>query len=188
MKTKLIRLKNDCLKELQEIGIIDKVAANITWRIDTRAKKRLGVCEKKNKMTYTYHTIGISDWVLKSFSDKDIKNTIMHELLHTINGCNNHGYNWQRYAELVNEKLGYEISRLANVEKLCEKNNINYETFREQTRRYKIICKKCGKVFYQSRLGARTLIGYMNNNRRHIVCGGNEFTIIDLKNHKILCD
>ncbi len=39
-----------------------------------------------------------------------LKNTIIHELIHTIPGCMNHGKYWKAYAKLANRKLGYHIT------------------------------------------------------------------------------
>ncbi len=45
--------------------------------------------------------------------DKNIiKNTIMHELIHCMPYCNNHGAEFKKYARYINEKLGYNISRV----------------------------------------------------------------------------
>ena len=57
------------------------------------------------------HHIEISPWVMQL--DKNIiKNTIMHELIHCMPYCNNHGAEFKKYARYINEKLGYNISRV----------------------------------------------------------------------------
>ncbi len=188
MFEKLERLKDDCLCELDSIDLLYKVGKNITWEIDKRSKRRLGVCRYNMRMGYTYHTIGISNWLLKDFDDKTIKNTIMHELIHTFEGCNNHGYEWQRYANMVNKKLGYNIKRLSNVQALCENNNINYEEFNNARYKYKITCKHCGNVHMQFKLSTHYKWSYINN---HMLCGkcrDKHFIVEDMKEHKILCD
>jgi hypothetical protein len=188
MREKLERLKQECFNELGSIDMLSKIAEDITWEINTRAKNRLGVCKHRYSMGYTYHTIGISDWVLENFSDKDIKDTIIHELLHTIEGCNNHGHKWQYYASYVNNMLGYNISRLASMSELCERNGIKYEEFKTSTYKYAIRCKKCGKTFYKNRLSKDMIRYYKAHDIRHKNCGGDEFVITDLKSGKIIVE
>lgn len=38
----------------------------------------------------------------------------MHELIHCIPFCNDHGIEFKKYANYINEKLGYNISRVGN--------------------------------------------------------------------------
>ena len=69
-------------------------------------------------------------------SEHDIKNTLLHELIHTIDGCFNHGDRFKYYAEEVNQKYGYHVARTSNVEK-----------FKEQIKyKYAIKCTTCGKT------------------------------------------
>lgn len=44
--------------------------------------------------------------------EKIIQMTIVHELLHTCEGCFNHGAKWKYYAEVMNNKYGYQITRI----------------------------------------------------------------------------
>ena len=39
-----------------------------------------------------------------------LKNFLMHELIHTIPGCFNHGKNWKKYIIDLNEKHGFRIN------------------------------------------------------------------------------
>ena len=41
------------------------------------------------------------------FLDIIIKNTIIHELIHCLPKCTNHGKEFKKYAKIINEKLGY---------------------------------------------------------------------------------
>lgn len=179
--SKLLELKNDCLDELASIDLLDNVGEIDEWYVDKRATRRLGVCKHRRCMEYIYHSIGISSWLLKDFDDKTIKNTIMHELLHTFEGCDNHGYKWQKYADIVNTKLGYNIKRLSSLETICENNDIDYNKYENVHYKYKGTCKKCGYVWRQNRLSAHTLMSYKLGRMTHRTCGGHDFEIIDMK-------
>ena len=41
--------------------------------------------------------------------EEDIRETLMHEVLHCVVGNHGHGKEWQRCVEIVNEKYGYGI-------------------------------------------------------------------------------
>ena len=64
--------------------------------------------------------------------------------------CNNHGKIFKQYARLVNEKLGYNISRLGNKEADYKKSNLLFEE-KKVNYKYKIICTKCGQVYFRQR-------------------------------------
>ena len=83
--------------------------------------------------------------------DVIIKNTIIHEILHCLPNCNNHGKLFQDYASHINQKLGYNITTLGNKEADYKRSNLNYEED-HRNYNYKIICKECGAVIYRQRL------------------------------------
>ena len=172
MDEKLTKLYNECIKELKSIGINmedSKKIGEITISLAKRKEKRYGCCKQSEPLSTYYHieyrnhkrikiydvfmkhNIEISKWVLE-LNDDIIRNTIMHELIHCLPYCNNHGKEFKKYAELINEKLGYEIQRLGNKEKDYEKSNIVFDKSDEVEYKYKIRCKKCGIVFYRQRL------------------------------------
>ena len=82
-----------------------------------------------------------------------IKNVIAHELIHTVQGCFNHGYMFRAYANKLN-RLGYNVEIKNNDKQFGQ--NIQYK--------YKLTCLKCGKVFYRHRLAKGDI--------RHSSCGG----------------
>ena len=102
--------------------------------------------------------------------DDIIKNTIIHELIHCLPYCNNHGEIFKKYAKTFNEKFGYDISRVGNKKKDFEKSNIEFNE--NENYKYKIICKKCGQEFFRQRLNKDFLRKY-----RCGKCGG-KFSIL----------
>lgn len=171
MEEKLTKLYNECIEELKSIGIYmedSQKIGKITINIAKRKAKRYGCCKQSKPVITCYHIeyknhrrrkvydvflkhdIEISKWVL-DLNDDIIKNTIMHELIHCLPYCNNHGKEFKKYAEYINQKLGYKIQRLGNKEKDYENSNIKFED-KEITYKYKIKCKNCGLIFYRQRL------------------------------------
>ena len=72
-------------------------------------------------------------------NDGIIKNTIMHELIHCIPFCNDHGIEFKKYAKYINEKLGYNISRVGN--KKVDYKNSNIEYKEKEVYNYKVKAK-----------------------------------------------
>ena len=169
MEEKLKQLYEQSKEELQSIGIdiLKLDIGEIDICISKRNNKRYGCCkqEKPVKTTKYYekigrkkflryakfekHTIEISKWVLE-LEDKIIKNTILHEIIHCFPYCNNHGSEFKKYAKFINEKLGYDISRLGNKREDYLKSGVTYNEVVKY--KYKIICENCGQTFYRQRV------------------------------------
>ena len=136
-----------CLKEVEAVGIPHGDISEFT--INTRAKTRLGQCKKLPNGKYT---ISISNVLLDESlcpDDKSLKDTIIHEILHSCKDCMNHGKKWKWYAGLMNRKYGYSISRCASS---AEKNIM--EQANPTMYKYKLICTKCGHVYLKQRMCA----------------------------------
>lgn len=95
-------------------------------------------------------------------SHDGIMNTIVHELLHMLPNCLNHGVVWKSYASVVFRKTGIDIQRLASKEKT--KNYIEARNAIKNTHTYQVECTQChrrlGRKFYR-RSG---VIGCITNN------------------------
>lgn len=186
MQERLEKLLDDCIKELESIKF--KIRNNpevgeIDIKISKKATKRYGCCKQEKPDKRYYHTINgkygesivydrfkvhhieISKWVMQ-LDEKIIKNTIIHEILHCLPACNNHGVLFRQYADYINEKLNYNITRLGNREEDFKYSNIEYKE-KEINYKYKICCKKCGKVFYRQRMKKNLIKKYCCS-----LCGG----------------
>lgn len=169
MEEKLKRLYEECINELKNIGIdvLNEKNGIIEIDLSKRSKSRYGCCKQeepdnefryyekiRNKRYIRYgrfkkHKIEISEWVMQ-LDEKIIKNTIIHEIIHCFPYCNNHGKEFKKYAQYINENLGYNISRLGNKRDDYKKSNIEYKENLKPN--YRIICSKCGQVFYRKRI------------------------------------
>ena len=182
MQEKLERLYKECREELYNIGISIETLGDIQIKISKRAKKRYGCCkqeepDKKYKTVtkigrrkviryekFNKHNIEISKWVLE-LEENIIKNTIMHELIHCMPYCNNHGTEFKKYAKLINTNYEYDISRVGNKKKDFQRSNIEYNE--KENYKYKIICNGCNQEFYRKRLAKNFTRKY-----RCAKCGG----------------
>lgn len=170
MEEKLNRLYRECIKELNMVGIDildEKYYGKIDISIAKRNNKRYGCCrqeepDKRYKSIikrgrkkiiryerFNKHHIEISKWVLV-LEDNIIKNTIIHELIHCIPYCNNHGIEFKKYAKLINNAYGYDISRVGDKKRDYEKSNLEYNE--GQKYNYRVVCKGCKQEFYRQRI------------------------------------
>lgn len=152
MEDKLEKLYSECLNELKTINLDfsdKKKFGEIDIKIAKRKSKRYGCC-KYDKFNIRH--IEISKWTME-LNDDIIKNTIIHELIHCIPYCNNHGKEFKYYAKIVKENLGYNITRLGNKEEDYKKSGLEFPKEEKKiTYKYKIICNKCGEVYFRQRM------------------------------------
>lgn len=178
MNEKLDILYKQCLDELASIGIDmtnHDLIGDVDIIISKRATKRYGCCKQENPdkkykviiqrgfhRTIKYekfnkHHIEISNWVME-LNDDVIKNTIIHELIHCIPFCNNHGKEFKKYANYINAKLGYNITTKGNVKSDYEKSHMEYVENNDY--KYKIICQNCGQIIYRKRFNSNLIKRY----------------------------
>lgn len=136
----------ECMKMLDDIGI--KYGKVVEFKVNTRAHKRWGQCK--------YITGGYSININKIFLDEKndingLKNTIIHELLHTCKGCMNHGPEWKRLASKVNNAYGINIKRCSS----ANEKGINKCTkpMRKIIKyKYEVQCKECGHIYKRTKM------------------------------------
>ena len=130
------KLIHECELDLDLLGI--KYSKNIVWSVNTRAKSRWGLCKRTGINKFE---INIAACLLDDATENQMaKNTIVHELLHTVSGCMGHKGKWKILADYINYKLPqYTVKRVTNFEEKgvqAPKRETNY--------RYVLRCKNCG--------------------------------------------
>lgn len=136
----------ECMKELDKIGI--KYGNVVKFEVNTRAKSRWGQCKNLGNNNFS---INISIYLLDDTTDiKGLKNTILHELLHTCKGCQNHGTEWKRLAAIVNRAYGYNIKRTSSADdKGCTCKPDKSDTPKKI--KHVLQCKHCGQKIIRYR-------------------------------------
>ncbi len=130
-----------CMKELDAIGI--RYGKILRWEVNTRAKSRWGQC----RTVPGGFTININaDLLDENNNEEGLKNTIIHELLHSVKGCHGHGANWKRCAALVNRTYGYNIKRCNS----AEEKGVHRDN--ELIAKYILECTLCHKKIYKQRM------------------------------------
>ena len=122
-----------CINLVQQEGI--PVAEKIEKiYINDKIRSRFGSCRKENGSYY----IELSGKIMPC-EDRVIETVLLHELLHTCPGCMNHGFRWKKYAEIINQKYGYEITASSRYETFGMENPESREPVK-----YTILCTNCG--------------------------------------------
>lgn len=135
---KLSYMLDECMEECESIGIeADEQAWPVTLvKVNNRLSRAHGRCIYHNR--YRTCTIEISGKLMNTGNDEWIKNTLMHEYLHSLTYGEHHGGRWAEYAKRVNHDLGYGVERTANAEES--------KAVQEQYR-YQGICHDCGAKY-----------------------------------------
>lgn len=140
----LLKLAVECMNELDAIGV--KYGNVVEWKVNTRAKKRWGQC--RYRISTNDYSINISNELLAdNVSDRAVKDTIFHELIHTVDGCMNHGIKWQNIADLVNDCYGYNIKRCTSENEKGVK-----LTRTEKIYKYQFVCLGCGQTIKRQKM------------------------------------
>ena len=150
-----------CEEELGSIGI--KCGKVRSWSVNTRAKSRWGQCRQIAKGVFD---IDISEQLLQDEVDElAAKTTIIHELLHTVEGCVGHKGKWKELAGLVGRNYPqYQIRRTSSFEdkgilkgNRCLQKAGGWQKTQPQSQnrepkgRYRITCTGCGICTYRQR-------------------------------------
>lgn len=131
-------------EELEAIGI--EVGNIIEVVPNSRAKSRWGQCKIVTKNYYwedREFSINISTRLLQDdVRDEALKNVLIHECIHSCRGCFNHGTEWKRLANLVNDCYScYNIKRCSSSEEYGIK-----EERKKTEYKYIFKCENCGQT------------------------------------------
>lgn len=132
-------LLGELWRQLRGLGVpvSEKVRPGV--RVNSRAKRRLGCCFYNGGE----YTIEVAARLLGQ--PGLLRETLVHELLHTCPGCRDHGERWKGYAGVVNEAWGMDIQRTVKVEG-------EQGPLRREEVKYVLRCEACGKEIGRVRM------------------------------------
>lgn len=135
----------------------------------------LGRCCAKSKKNRIFQILFSP--ALLEMEEKDIIGTIVHEFIHTLPGCFNHGDLFHIKANSANKKYGLNISRLASPEisRAFEKTE-----FYQNKLKYDVVCLKCGKhiTFKKKTNLIKEVKSGIESTHCHASCKGEHFWLI----------
>lgn len=107
------QMSAECIRLMRELGV--PISDSICPEVKLNGSHRnYGLCctkgSKKKYSRYEYY-IEISGYTLRN-SEKSLRNTLIHELIHTVPGGLCHTGEWKKWAKFVSERTEYDIKRL----------------------------------------------------------------------------
>lgn len=165
----------DVLAEIQEdiqllaaIGYPEVTKNIYSVKINNKRARSLGRCATCDGKHYT---ITINNYHLKLSPASEVHNTIMHEVIHSLPGCMNHGAKWKTAANKVNRYYNFPtITRCAEVGKKEE-----FSDYANATYKYIVECKGCGSKFRFMRKSKT--VAACQNGRATCSCGSRNFIV-----------
>ena len=125
--------RRDMLTRGIKVGKISRV-----WFSD-KSFRKFGSCRR---LMNGYFAIEITDLGLHG----DVKSTIVHELIHTVEGCYNHGPKFQEIARLLSSAYNMDLGTHAGVREM----ELSRE-YRISKAKYAVQCEKCGQLIVRQR-------------------------------------
>jgi len=97
-KQEINKIFEEIAKQMIDIGIpIMQEKINPIVQYNKRTSS-FGLCKRNNKIGA--YTVYLSEFALQD--KEEIKETLAHELIHTLDGCMNHGTKWLYWANIAN--------------------------------------------------------------------------------------
>ena len=138
-KQELDALLAELSVQLRELGIPLGKHISPQVEVNTRAQRRLGCCVcREGRFTIQVSARLLEDAPL-------LRAILLHELLHTCYGCQNHGKRWKAYAQTAGEALGLSITRTVKAEG-------ETQPLRREEMKYFLRCEQCGAVIGRYRM------------------------------------
>lgn len=135
----------ECINDMINIGI--DVPEIKSFTINTRAKKRFGQCKKIDDEFYININVNLLDEDCPLLS---LKETIYHEIIHTLPKCFNHGQWFHYYANMINKKYGTNISTTSSFKEKYGKEFYakvaNTTTLNRPYKSYAVWCQNCNRI------------------------------------------
>lgn len=135
MEKKFKDIIKDCEKMMDECGF---ELPSIEFKLNGRFTSTLGRCMR---LTDNEYIIEISkkyaQGCIETGNIRKLEQTVLHEMAHALPFGHTHGKVWKIYADIINDKFGYEIARLDSVP-----NEIREYWIKDGVR---ICCDKCKK-------------------------------------------
>lgn len=149
MQKRLDEMFNECIDEMDAIDIPYGKITEVT--VNYRAKSRWGQCQRRYDNGIIYKININADLCHREASERGLKETIIHEILHTCPDCMCHTGEWKRLADLVNDCYGYNVKRCNSSEdkgmsEFYKQHDRQGRPEKPVVWKYEIRCKSCGKI------------------------------------------
>lgn len=130
-------------KDIEKKGIhcpvpYSKISPHVEF---TRGTKNLGQCHIQARTGEISIFVG-RKYLSGYLSPESLRATLIHEVIHTLPGCQNHGPDFQYWAKLLSREMNTDIGTYASNEESVQGTHACFEESKNV-----IICVDCGKMF-----------------------------------------
>lgn len=149
----------ECINILLNMGFEVHIPVGVDF--NSRLSKTLGRTIRKRDV----YRIEVNPTFLKVASAQNVHNMIMHECIHCVEGCFNHGTPWKSVAAKVTSKYPqFTITRLCNDKEYGK----IYES--KEAYKYQICCADCGCKMTKQKRWSKTLESIFWKEKRFSCC------------------
>lgn len=141
---KVSEMFDEALEIARECGLKPGIITDV--KVNGRLSRSLGRC-RKSQGWRGYH-IEISKQVVEHCDRNFIVQTLLHEIIHTCEGCWNHGANFEAAGARIMAK--YPEYKISQTNDPVMENKYGEDYLRSQ--KYLLKCEKCGMVYGKSRM------------------------------------
>lgn len=158
-----------CKEQLVQLGYTSISNKNYELVLNNRLTFTMGQCVYIKG--WQDFRIEISSKFLEMATLKQVQEVLMHELCHTLRGCDTHRGRWKKVVKKVNERYGYNISR-------CSDFQYDFTPVR-----YIVRCQNCGAITEYRRQTQLVKELKQGIDVTYICCNcyQNKFTLEDMK-------
>lgn len=139
----LIQIITETAEDMKKAGLHPGPVSSVRW--SSRMRRSKGNCQRRKDGRGGFE-IAISKDLLTC--QEALKDTVCHELIHTLPGCFNHGDLFQLAAARMNAR-GYQVSQTFNPDLYAGKGY--EETYTRPRPKYVLVCTRCQKQYPRAR-------------------------------------
>jgi predicted SprT family Zn-dependent metalloprotease len=159
-----------CYGTMLQLNLLSPSVIIDSIKYNSKLKRVLGKCIRKGS---TFSIEFNKSYFESSAVSKDAKlKTIYHELVHTIEGCFNHGEKFK--------SIGRTIERYTGISGVYNRTTATDVKYKEETYKYKIACTTCGNETFRHRT-LKNVIGTKVTGYRCGKCSSPTLTQIPLR-------
>lgn len=135
---RLQELTERAYRILRNLNIEVKDNVKVEWSKTVQTKTLGTYYNRSNSITISrlFHVL----------PDNEVMATLLHELLHSVDGCQNHGTKWKALAHTVNRAYGCNIKRTSDLMR-----RYGDKLYDEGFFTHKIYCSACNSTQYYTR-------------------------------------
>lgn len=114
-----------------------------------KSTRSFGRCGRKRRFNDVFYTIKVNEMFFSPGMNTEwgmLRNTLVHEIVHTLPECFNHGPSFQAWGARLNKKFGLNISTREGKE-----NSKKFESVQFGTTKNVFVCPVCGDFYLFSK-------------------------------------